>query len=65
MRRRLLYVPGDIVFIRAVVIEAMPDLFQVRIEDFPNLSITTYVPASEIAKLDDIDGLKPTKSLPK
>ena len=49
---------GDIVFIRATVLRACSDAFQVRIEDFPTLTITTWAPSSEIAKAEDIPLLK-------
>lgn len=46
--------PGDEVYIRAVVLQACSDMFQVRIEDFPSVVITTWAPASEIARAEDI-----------
>lgn len=49
---------GDIVYIRATVLSACSDAFQVRIEDYPNLVITTWAPAREIAKAEDIHLLK-------
>jgi hypothetical protein len=52
---------GDEVFIRATVLEACSDAFQVRIEDFTSLTITTWAPVSEIAKAEDIARLKPVR----
>lgn len=56
-----LYQAGDIVFVRAVVLDPCSDVFQVRIEDYPKIAITTWVPASEIAKAEDIDRLRPLR----
>lgn len=56
-----LYQAGDVVFVRAVVIDPCADLFQIRIEDYPKFAITTWVPASEIAKPQDIERLKPLR----
>lgn len=56
-----LYQAGDIVFVRAVVIDPCSDVFQIRIEDYPKISITTWVPASEIAKPHDIARLRPLR----
>jgi hypothetical protein len=55
------YQAGDEIFIRATVLQACSDAFQVRIEDFPNLTITTWAPVSEIAKMEDIERLKPRR----
>ncbi len=52
---------GDLVFVRAVVIDPCSDLFQVRIEDYPKFAITTWVPASEIARSEDIERLRPLR----
>lgn len=49
---------GDTIYIRATVLEACSDYFKVRIEDFPSIAITTFVPVSEIAKADDIAGMR-------
>jgi hypothetical protein len=49
---------GDIVFIRATVIEAASDFFKIRVEDYPNWVVTAYVPVSEIAKAGDILDLR-------
>ena len=55
------YQKGDQVFIRATVLEACSDCFQVRIEDFPTVTITTWAPVSEIAKAEHIILLKPMR----
>jgi hypothetical protein len=52
---------GDVVFVRATVVHACPELFQVRIEDHPSLTVTTWLPASEIAKAEDIAALRPMR----
>jgi hypothetical protein len=52
---------GDTIFIRATVLEAGSNYFQVVIEDNHTLSITAYVPASECAKHEDIGQLKPIR----
>jgi len=50
---------GDTVFIRATVVSAGSDFFQVLIDDGELLSITAWVPARECAKPADIGRLKP------
>ncbi len=50
---------GDTVVIRGTVIEAGSDNFQVLIDDGRKLAITTWVPASECAKPEDVHKLKP------
>lgn len=50
---------GDTVVIRGTVIEAGSDYFQVLIDDGRKLSITTWVPAGECAKPEDVHRLKP------
>ena len=52
---------GEVVFIRATVLQACSDAFQVRIEGYPGLAITTWAPVSEIAKAEDIALLKPKR----
>jgi hypothetical protein len=59
--QRLSYLPGDTVFVRATVLQACSDAFQIRIEDFPTITITTWAPPSEIAKVEDIALLKPIR----
>jgi hypothetical protein len=44
---------GDTVFVRATVIEAAPDVFQVRFED-SRMAVTTWVPSCECARLADL-----------
>lgn len=51
--------PGDTVFIRATVVSAGTDFFQVLIDDGVKLAITNWVPARECAKHEDIGELKP------
>nr|WP_311538594.1 hypothetical protein [uncultured Bradyrhizobium sp.] len=51
--------PGDTVFVRATVLSAGTDFFQVLIDDGVALSITNWVPARECAKREDIGRLKP------
>jgi hypothetical protein len=55
------YQSGETVYIRATVLQACSDAFQVRIEDYPNLTITTWAPVSEIAKPEDIARLRPVR----
>lgn len=50
---------GDTILIRGTVIEAGSDYFQVLIDDGKYLSITTWVPARECAKPEDVKLLKP------
>jgi hypothetical protein len=57
--------PGDVVYIRAEVVEACSDAFQVRIEDFPSMATTVWVPASEVAKQGDIDRMAPMRRMRK
>ncbi len=49
---------GDEVFIRARLLSACSDAFQVRIEDFPSISITAWAPISEVAVFQDIPFLR-------
>jgi hypothetical protein len=51
---------GDTVFVRALVLEACSDAFQVRIED-DRMALTTWVPSSECALAADIGELKPPR----
>jgi len=53
---------GDIVFVRATVVEACSDAFQVRFEDYPTLVVTTWVPAREVALAADVDKLPPLRN---
>jgi hypothetical protein len=48
---------GDVVFVRATVLEAAADCFKLRVEDFPTYAITFYAPSREIAKQEDIERL--------
>jgi hypothetical protein len=52
---------GDVVFIRATVLEACSDQFQVVIDDRLGLSVTAWLPAAEIAKAEDMGHLKPMR----
>jgi hypothetical protein len=52
---------GDEVYIRAVVLRACSDAFQVRIEDHPTLTVTQWVPACEVSKKEDIGDLHPVR----
>lgn len=52
---------GDVVFVRATVIEAASDFFTIRIENFPRYVFTTFAPPSEIAKREDIDAMPPIR----
>lgn len=54
-------VTGDTVFIRATVIEAGSDYFQVLVDDVLKFSITCWVPARECARHEDIGELKPPR----
>ena len=49
---------GDVVYVRAVVVEAASDFFKIRVQDQPNWDIPVYVPVSEIAKFEDIPALR-------
>jgi hypothetical protein len=55
------YQAGDEVFVRATVLEACSDAFQIRIQDFPTMTITAWAPRSEVAKAEDIVLLKPMR----
>lgn len=52
---------GEMVFVRATVLHACSDTFQLRIEDFPKYSFTIWAPVSEIARAHDIGRLLPSK----
>ncbi len=52
---------GDIVFVRATVIEAASDAFQVLFDDGGQFSETRWVPARECAKLEDLGLMKPIR----
>jgi hypothetical protein len=54
---------GDIVFVRAVALEAASDFFKLRAED-PSWRITFYAPASEVAPLDGIRLMRPPLWVP-
>jgi hypothetical protein len=53
------YREGDTVYVRARVVSAGSDFFQVVVDDGELLSITQWVPARECAKPEDIGRLKP------
>lgn len=55
---------GDEVFIRAQVLQACSDAFQVRVLDYPNMAVTVWVPARECAKAEDIGRLLPQRRDP-
>jgi hypothetical protein len=50
---------GDVVFVRAVVLQAAEGLFEVRVEDRASIGVTIWVPARELARAEDIGLLKP------
>ena len=52
---------GDTVFIRATVLMAASDFFQVLIDDGQAVAITTVVPARECARHEDIGRLRPIR----
>lgn len=52
---------GDVVFVRATVVEACSDFFTLRIENFPKYKFTAFAPTSEIAKREDIDAMPPLR----
>lgn len=52
---------GDVIFVRAVVLEAASDCFQVRFDDGGYYVLTTWVPAGECAKAEDIGELRPIR----
>ena len=58
MPHRLFYVAGEVVFLRARIIEPTIDMFKVRIEG-QGYALTTWAPVSEIAKAEDIHLLRP------
>lgn len=60
----LLCQAGDIVFVRARVLVAAADAFQIRIEHFPEYAFTTWAPPSEIARFEDIPRLRPLRAFP-
>jgi hypothetical protein len=49
---------GDIVFVRAAVLEAASDFFVLRTE-VPSCRITFYAPAREVARLEDVRMMRP------
>lgn len=51
--------PGDTIYVRATVLQAGSDCFQVLIDDGFRLSITSWVPSGECARHEDIGQLKP------
>jgi hypothetical protein len=51
---------GDTVVVRAFVLEACSDAFQVRFEG-DGMTFTTWVPASECALIADVGDLKPIR----
>jgi hypothetical protein len=51
---------GDTVFVRALVIEAASDYFQVQIEG-DAYGVTVWVPAGECALQPDVGELKPIR----
>lgn len=53
--------PGDTIYIRATVLEAGSDYFQVLVDDGKYLAITSWVPAGECARHQDIGRLKPIR----
>jgi hypothetical protein len=46
---------GDELFVRAQLIEACSDAFQISIEDYPRFAATVWVPVREVARREDID----------
>ena len=52
---------GDTVYVRATVLMAASDFFQVLIDDGSSIAITTLVPARECAKHEDIGSLRPIR----
>jgi hypothetical protein len=52
---------GDTVFVRATVLEACSDTFNVAIDDFVGFALRVWVPASECARHEDIGELKPIR----
>jgi hypothetical protein len=55
---------GNIVFVRARVLTAGSDYFQVRVEDHPRFAITLWAPAREIARLEDIPVMRALRREP-
>lgn len=51
---------GDTVFVRALVVEAASDYFQIQIEG-NSYGVTIWVPASECALQPDVGDLKPIR----
>jgi hypothetical protein len=52
---------GDTGYIRMTVVEAGADYFQVLVDDGVAMSITSWVPARECARLEDIGELRPIR----
>lgn len=52
---------GDTVVVRGEVLRAESDAFQVLFDDGVTLAITTWVPARECAKPEDVHLLKPIR----
>ena len=53
--------PGDTICVRATVIEACSDAFQVVVDDGTSMAITCWVPVSECARHEDVHLLKPPR----
>ena len=53
---------GDVIFIRARALQNCGDALQVQIVDYPNFVMTTWVPAAECAKEEDLDRLRPRRN---
>lgn len=58
------YLEGDEVFVRATVLSAEADCYQLRVERFPDRIFTFWAPVSEIAKPRDIPRLSPMRRAP-
>ena len=52
---------GDTVYVRATVLLAASDFFQVLIDDGTAIAITTWVPSRECARHEDIGELRPIR----
>ena len=58
-------IAGDVAFLRVTVLEAREDYCRIQVQDDLNLMTTIgWAPKSELAKLKDIDKLKPPRAAP-
>lgn len=52
---------GEFLYVRAKAVLVQPDCLQIVIDDGSRMALTTWVPARECAKLEDIGELRPPR----